>query len=743
MSTAVATIQGGALALAPNQATWTPQQLAVVKQIGMEDATQEDLQVFLHVCQRTRLDPFARQIYGITRMQWNPRTKRKEPKLTIQTGIDGFRLVAQRPDIATGKPSGYQGRVGPEWCGEDGVWRGVWIDVKPPSAARVGVWKEGFREPLFAVAHYAEYVQTRAGDNGPVPNDMWSRMPANQLAKCFSADTEVLTDHGFRLFSEVKPDERVMMVTSEGLVPTDSRPFVQDYAGPMVAWRAGNGSSVDFLVTPNHDMRLSSGEVVEAGELLARTDWNYGSDSLPLVITGSRMDVAGVKDEQLAIAAAYLADGWDSEHATFTIGVSRPRKVNALQELSLHRNEYVRHCAGDQATSRSGRVITTRSDRHVFVYADTVLDGTPVLRGKEIDRSLLLALSQRQARVFVDTWAQFDGTASGPRRVRFAREAHADIFELAAVAAGYAVSVRRTRTSDLGDVQEITLSSKTTTRVRRRLAGARTRPGLALEPANASGKVWCVTVASHLIVTRRKGLTLVVNQCAEAAAIRAAWPQDLSGIYAPEEMGRVDRADAAVLTVDAVESGGPPLSPEEIEIGSQVQACEQTLQDGTLDQMRAVLPELQRLYSRAAKGKYDNLVAHISASGRRASKLLKEAELRAAEITPSADPTDSDGVIDGELVDEPVAPEQEPTAAAAVAEPVVEHPAELRSPAQQRSLTQAFTYNGLHQPAQQAEYVEAILGAPPADISKLTSAEADEVLSALRAMAEKRKAGGS
>ena len=65
MSTAVATSPGGALALAPNQATWTPQQLAVVKQLGMENASPEDLQIFLHVCQRTRLDPFAKQIANV------------------------------------------------------------------------------------------------------------------------------------------------------------------------------------------------------------------------------------------------------------------------------------------------------------------------------------------------------------------------------------------------------------------------------------------------------------------------------------------------------------------------------------------------------------------------------------------------------------------------------------------------------------------------------------------------------
>jgi len=411
MTTAVATNQGGALALAPNQATWTPQQLAVVRQLGMEDASPEDLQVFLHVCQRTRLDPFARQIYGITRQQWNPRTKRKEPKLTIQTGIDGFRLVAQRPDIATGKPSGYQGRVGPHWCGEDGVWREVWTDAKPPVAARVGVWKEGFREPLFATAHYAEYVQTKGGDNGPVPNEMWARMPANQLAKC-----------------------------------------------------------------------------------------------------------------------------------------------------------------------------------------------------------------------------------------------------------------------------------------------------------------------------------------AEAAAIRAAWPQDLSGIYSPEEMGRVDRADAAVLTSDAVESAGPPLSPEEIEIGDLVQACEQVLQDGTLEQMRAVVPELQKLYKLAAKGKYDSLVAHISASGRRAARLIREAEAAASsasESDPNGEGSDSDAtglddVVDAEIVAAP------PSAPNGEAEP----PAEPARPARrtgrqvkmETDLGKLFEQKGFVDAADRHAYAKEVLGAP--DLREGDALSAEQVIAVIGHLAK-------
>src|SRR5688572_23312445 len=129
------------------------------------------------------LDPFAKQIHAIKRkVKENGKWR---DALTFQTGIDGFRLIAER----TGK---YQGQTPQEWCGPDGTWRQAWIESDgPPVAARCGVYREGFREPLYAVAHYSEFVQLvdAYGDDGSktgerVPNKMWEGMPANQLSKC-------------------------------------------------------------------------------------------------------------------------------------------------------------------------------------------------------------------------------------------------------------------------------------------------------------------------------------------------------------------------------------------------------------------------------------------------------------------------------------------------------------------------------------------------------------------------------
>jgi phage recombination protein Bet len=160
---------GSTLTLTSEQEWWNDKQIAALRQLGVERASNGDLAVFMHVAQRTGLDPFARQIYLIER----------QGKQTIQTGIDGFRLVARRAVDQAGESLAIGGG---EWCGPDGTWRDVWLDQDAPAAARVVVRRGGHE--FVGVALFREYAQHKRDGN---LNQQWATRPAGMLAKCAEA----------------------------------------------------------------------------------------------------------------------------------------------------------------------------------------------------------------------------------------------------------------------------------------------------------------------------------------------------------------------------------------------------------------------------------------------------------------------------------------------------------------------------------------------------------------------------
>lgn len=134
----------------------------------------EDMLFFLNVAKKLQLDPTLKQIYPVYR--WDSRLGRE--RMIIQTGIDGFRLVAQRSKQ-------YGGQDDATYRVED-VFNPVTGEMKKQLVATVTVYKmvDGVRMGVTASARWDEYAQKKR-DGSYV--DMWANMPYNQLAKCAEA----------------------------------------------------------------------------------------------------------------------------------------------------------------------------------------------------------------------------------------------------------------------------------------------------------------------------------------------------------------------------------------------------------------------------------------------------------------------------------------------------------------------------------------------------------------------------
>jgi phage recombination protein Bet len=150
--------------------------IELIKRTICKGSTDDEVKLFVGVCTRTQLDPFSRQIYAVKR--WD--TKEKRDTMAIQVSIDGLRLIAQRSKE-------YAGQTRSEWCDESGKWVDVWLKETPPMAARVGVYRVGFVEPLYAVALWRSYKQEYKKDEKYFLSPMWSKMPELMLSKVAEA----------------------------------------------------------------------------------------------------------------------------------------------------------------------------------------------------------------------------------------------------------------------------------------------------------------------------------------------------------------------------------------------------------------------------------------------------------------------------------------------------------------------------------------------------------------------------
>ena len=229
---------------------WKDAEIQLIWQQQPKEMQPVDFCRMMYIAVKRGLDPLLRQIYATCR--WS---KEAQAYVTaIEATIDGFRLACDR----TGE---VDGMTEPEFeyrdvPAEDGTL------VKLLHSCKISLFRKGCAHPFTAKAFLSEYSAN---------NSMWAKMPHQMLSKCYSRETEVLTDRGFQPFYSVTG--KVLQVTGTGLAPTDAVPFVQEYTGHMVTMNSG---VLDFSVTPHHDMFTTVGKV-EASTLHDATtresDW--------------------------------------------------------------------------------------------------------------------------------------------------------------------------------------------------------------------------------------------------------------------------------------------------------------------------------------------------------------------------------------------------------------------------------------------------------------------------------------
>jgi len=167
-------------------------QVDLIKKTVAKNCTNDELALFLYTCKRTGLDPLIRQIYAVKRGG-------ASNQMSIQTGIDGYRLIAERTGkYAPGKEPLFK---------EDG---GKLLFATAYVQKLVGdKWHE-----VAATAYFSEY-------NTPT-NAIWLKMPHCMLAKCAEA----------LCLRKSFPAEMAGVYTTEEMIQADALPAKPEVQHP-------------------------------------------------------------------------------------------------------------------------------------------------------------------------------------------------------------------------------------------------------------------------------------------------------------------------------------------------------------------------------------------------------------------------------------------------------------------------------------------------------------------------------
>jgi len=141
-------------------------QINILKNTLCKDASEDDLMIFLMICKKTGLDPFAKQIHAVIR----------GGKMVIQTAIDGLRLIAERTKKYMPGPEpiiSYK---------ENG-------EIASATAFVKKLGPDGQWHIAAATAHFDEYAQRfydRASNRWKL-GQFWEKMPRLMISKCAEA----------------------------------------------------------------------------------------------------------------------------------------------------------------------------------------------------------------------------------------------------------------------------------------------------------------------------------------------------------------------------------------------------------------------------------------------------------------------------------------------------------------------------------------------------------------------------
>lgn len=337
---------------------------------------------------------------------------------------------------------------------------------------------------------------------------------ADELLKgdvhCYSEDTEILTEHGWRRFNDVTG---IKVAQYDGgsisfVYPSDY--IWQEYSGDMVSF---NSKSLDMLVTPNHRMLVKSFASGDEFIKLAGEISNVNAD-LRMHTSGNRIGGVSLSVDELNLIAAIQSDAYLSNCAV-RFQFKKQRKIDLI--VGILSRLGIEHSVSVKDTTRFYINFSQLGDILKYIDEDKNLDYK------------LLELDPNSLKVLLFCYGNWDGTfkKNGDVVVDTTSRKTVDVLQACASLCGVKITI----TNDI--VRAGTYNNRCV--IHRayisRVSNPVVRTFGTKSVINYSGKIGCVTVESGFIIVRRNGRVQVSGNSKNSNAFYGNIYPEVSEMY--------------------------------------------------------------------------------------------------------------------------------------------------------------------------------------------------------------------
>ena len=418
---------------------------------------------------------------------------------------------------------------------------GLGIDITRLRSLQSLIGKDGVSSgPIPFIQYYEKVVQA------------WNQ-------KCYSDDTEILTENGWRYFKDLKEEKVAQYVyngNGEGNIEfveyTDFYEYKMENQ-PMYRFYTKTGK-VDLLVSQNHRMVKL---IKPSGKLSVEyaKDMNYGSGNY-MITSGGNLNKNKPLDIWSRFLIAYQADGMRdkrlngniSGYLKYRFSFSKKRKIKRfeelLDELIMSRPDisYIRRY------SKNG-------EREKTTIFDVKIPLNEPILPKDFSWVDITRMSEQEIDEFFEELKHWDGglNKSGTAFKYFTTDKkNIDVIHALASVGNYRVVVSepKKQKDHWKHQYHASISKKNTFRSCAVGQKEKTGNGIHKEVIAYTGKIYCVTVPSGMLVVRRNNAVAISGNSARvgaAAVYYPWWAKDTPEIIMLKDAGGQDSERARAL----------------------------------------------------------------------------------------------------------------------------------------------------------------------------------------------------